>query len=444
MGSEPSFSQHLPKEFTNHSKEVVMNKKKLVTAILSGVFVFGSSITAANAEPRVVLEAEPCVLTLPDKVYRYNEELDTYATGPLNSNKVFLTTFITSDMLACPTGVVPSNWSSVFYGNDGYSNQPFTFVSSSNQSGFASFERVNPYFYNPGTPQNFYQESRWAINGESGTYDSIIPQSEGGAKAYLPINGLNYELKLAKPFEFINGNYQSTDACVITLPNLTNYYSDPTGELNTTYLSKSNIKCPEATNGHRLSFSSGYSENDTMGGPTNIAFSDAQGNQLWVELCSVDASNSEAKITAVTTVPCVRSWRTGVFIMTSAGSKIIDSITGIRYPVVLAAPFQIKRATDVAAKVKRSGSYLTITIKADRNYAVDNNRGSTNRRQTVIVNDKADRAVIKRGNKVIATVKLSMYGNGKVKIKDIAGKNNYTVTLIETDGNFAGVASFKK
>lgn len=32
MGSEPSFSQHLPKEFTNHSKEVVMNKKKLATA----------------------------------------------------------------------------------------------------------------------------------------------------------------------------------------------------------------------------------------------------------------------------------------------------------------------------------------------------------------------------------------------------------------------------
>ena len=422
-----------------------MNKKKLFSALLSGVFLFGSSISVANAEPRgVVLEAEPCVLTLPDKVYRYNDELDTYATGPLDSNTAFKTTFITSDMLACPTGVEPNFTNGIFAGNDGPSNQPFTFVSSSNQTKFARFESVSLHLFETETPRDWNYVYRWAISGESGTYDSIIPQSEGGAKPYLPINGLNYELKLAKPFEFINGYSQSADTCVITVPNLTNHFSDPTGELNTTYLSKSNFACPAATNGHRLSFSGGYYDEESMGGSTAIAFSDAQGNELQLELCNVDASKLDAKITAATTIPCVHSWRTGVFTKASSNSKIVDSITGIRYPVVLAAPFQVKRATDVTAKVKRSGSFLKIKIHADRNYSVDNGRGHTNKRQTVIAKDKADRAIVKRGNKVVAIVKLSIYGNGKVKIKDIAGKNDYTVTLVETDGNYAGTASFKK
>ena len=417
-----------------------MNKTKLIGSLLVALLAFGSNMNVVNAEPRFALEADPCVLTLPEKVYVYNDEINSYATGPISSNTAFKTTFITSDMLVCPTGVEPDFSPEIFRGNDGPSNQFLHLVSSLNPTNDARFGDVNLWLFNPSNPQGFYYGSRSVISGQSGTYDSIIPESEGGGKPFLIVDGLNYELKLAKPFELINGYSQSTDACVITVPNLTNDFSDPTGELNATYLSKSNVNCPAATNGHRLDFGS-YGQDE---GFLPITFLDAQGNALPVESCTVDASNLEAKITASTSVPCVRSWRTGVFVKASTNSKIVDVATGIRYPVVLAAPFKVKRATDVAAKVKRSGSYLSINIQADRNYAVDNNRGSTNRRQTVIVNDKADRAVIKRGNKVIAAVKLSMYGNGKVKIRDIAGKNNYTVTLIETDGNYAGVASFKK
>ena len=416
-----------------------MNKKKLFSAVLSGVFLFGSSISVANAEPRVVLEAEPCVLTLPDKVYVYNDELDTYVTGPLSTNAALKTTFITRDMLVCPLGVEPNNWDYVFQGNDDFYNPTFSLVSSSNPTKFARFNSQRLMFFDPAQPQNAFYEERWVIYGDSGTFDSIVPQAEGGSKPFLRIGGLNYELKLAKPFELIYGDSQSTDACVITLPNLTNHFSDPTGELNTTYLSKSNVKCPEATNGHRLEF--GFDQEDSN---SQIAFLDAQGNELPLEFCNVDASNLEAKITASTLVPCVHSWRTGVFVKATSRSKIIDAHTGIRYPVVLAAPFQVKRATDITAKVKRSGSFLKIKIHADRNYSVDNGRGHTNKRQTVIAKDKADRAIVKRGNKVVAIVKLSIYGNGKVKIKDIAGKNDYTVTLVETDGNYAGTASFKK
>jgi hypothetical protein len=343
-------------------------------------------------------------------------------------------------MLVCPAGVEPNFSSGIFRGNDGPSNQFLHLVSSSNPTNDARFSEESLWLFNTSNPQGFFYEDRLIIRGQSGTYYSIIPESEGGGKPFLVIDGLNYELKLAKPFELVNGFSQSTDACVITMSNLTNHYSDPTGELNATYLSKSNVKCPAATNGHRLDYGS-YGGDESY---FPISFLDAQGNALPVESCAVDASNVEAKITASASIPCVHSWRTGVFVKASANSKIVDLATGIRYPVVLSAPFKVKRATDVTAKVKRTGSYLSINIQADRNYAVDNNRGSTNRRQTVIVNDKADRAVIKRGNKVIATVKLSMYGNGKVKIRDIAGKNNYTVTLVETDGNFAGVASFKK
>lgn len=416
-----------------------MNKTKLIGSMLVAVLAFGSSTTTSNATAGAVLESGKCVLTLPDKVLKFNDEFNTYVTGYRDSNIPFRTTFLTRDMLVCPEGVEPSWPNDTFNGNDNYSNQPHAFVSSSNPISEAEFVWEDLNVFNPATQQTT-RKSGWTVRGDSGTYDSIIPRSEYGAKPYLVIDGLNYELKLAKPFELINGDTQSPNACVMTLPNLSNHFSDPNGELNTFHLSGSNIKCPAETDGHQLNL---YTESDYE---SSVSFLDAQGKELPLNFCRALTPNVEVGITRFATSLCLNTYsgNTGVFVKAKNGSVIADAQTGIRYPVVLAAPFKVKRATDVTAKVKRKGSYLTINIQADRNYAVDNNRGSTNRRQTVIVNDKADRAVIKRGNKVIATVKLSMYGNGKVKVKDTAGKNNYTVTLIETDGNYAGVASFKK
>jgi len=415
-----------------------MNKIKLLGAVLTGALAFGSTITAANSDPRAVLESSPCVLTLPSKVITVSSEFNQYESG-IQDSKNIKTTFITSDMLVCPVGVEPNFNSGTFRGHDDW-QRPFQFASSTNPIAGARFYWIYFNVFDSVVNEIVYKQA-WVIEGDSGAFDSIVTGGDGGAKPYLTIDGKNYELKLAKSFELADGYKTSTESCVLTMPNLTKHYSDPTGERNTTYISRSNLSCPAETNGHELSIN-WYEENDNS---SNVTFLDEQGNELALEYCYRSKLDLEVGVFARGNVPCLHSYgKLGVFVKAKANSKIYDRLTGKTYSVVLAAPFQVKRATDVTAKVKRSGSFLNIKINADRNYSVDNGRGHTNKRQTVIAKDKADRAIVKRGNKVIAIVKLSIYGNGKVKIKDIAGKNNYTVTLIETDGNYAGVASFKK
>lgn len=413
-----------------------MNKTKIIGSLLVGVLAFGSSIATANADSRAVLETEPCVLTLPAKVIFSREDFAQFSTG-IRDSKTFKSTIITSEMLTCPAGVEPNFDRNIFTGNDDF-RQDFMFSSNINPAAEAYVRYQETNIFDSVANEVVYKQVL-TIEGTNGIFDNLVTKGDGGAKPYLRINGKNYELKLAKSFELIIGHTLGTGACVVNLPNLINYYSDSTGEKNTTYISRSNLNCPSETNGHSLAVQFEDREN-------GVVFLDERGNKLFLDACYEERLNIEAGMIASNFSFCVHSnsSQSGTFAKVKPSSRLFDRQTGISYPVVLAAPFKVKRATDVTAKVKRSGSYLSINIQADRNYAVDNNRGSTNRRQTVIVNDKADRAVIKRGNKVIATVKLSMYGYGKVKIRDIAGKNNYTVTLIETDGNYAGVTSFKK
>jgi hypothetical protein len=218
------------------------------------------------------------------------------------------------------------------------------------------------------------------------------------------------------------------------MPDLTKHW-DESLDSNRTLIPLSNFKCPSAIDGHRITFD-------------NVEFSTADG-QDWNSLnpwfgCTSKKTNTSTQF-AYDEILGLCIYADGDGVLTKATGDIVDQTTGVRYPVVLAAPFKDKYATDVTAKVKKKGSTLTIKIHADRNdwFNNENNVGS-HKRQTVIAKDKADRAIVKRGNKVIAVVKLSVFGNGTVKIKDIAGKNNYTVTLVETDWNHAGVASFKK
>ena len=207
----------------------------------------------------------------------------------------------------------------------------------------------------------------------------------------------------------------------------------------------SNVKCPSETIGHELGiFTSGSAD---IGWISDDGFFLESYGYPCNGLNPIDSSAGVLGVFEGDKNPlCVPSnWESGKFSKFGDGSYVIDSDTGILYPLVLAAPFVIKSATDVTAKVKKKGSYLTIKINADRNEHFNRDNGvASHKRQTVMPKDKSDRAIVKRGNKVIATVKLSIYGNGTVKIKDIAGKNNYTVTLVETDLNHAGVASFKK
>jgi hypothetical protein len=409
-----------------------MNKKKLLGVALSAALAFSFSASPANAEA-IVLEGT-CVLTLPDRVVSVVSEDDEYNRGLLDSNYVVKTTFLTGDMLVCPSGVTADlNWNGLFLTPVGPGWEMRAFSSSSPNSEARFTWREIPLI--DATTKEISYKRGWTIEGNSAIYDRL--QSPGYAeKPYIrATDDKFYEVKLAKPFELIDGSFVSTSTCVITVPDTKRYYSDPDDEKNYGYFPASNLKCPAEVSGHRISL--------------NIELVNETGRNNYSESVWANCSISK-KLDAASGLEyypnsglCVEANAIGTVTRTTKWSFVKDEETGIEYPVVLAAPYKSKYATDVTAKVKKKGSTLTIKINADRNQSLWNGR-DTYKRQTVLVREKADRAIVKRGNKVIATVKLSIYGNGTVKIKDIAGKNNYTVTLVETDDNHAGVASFKK
>lgn len=409
-----------------------MNKKKLLGVALSAALAFSFSASPANA---VVLEADTCTLTLPEKVI-YNQSEFNFAgiEGRKDSQSTFQSTMITAGMVACTGGLTPdvtSSWT--FRDANTESTNSIRFRSSTSLQ-TDSYLQWNNILVTDAVSNDYTYVSGWFVSGDSGTFDVIasnFPYNQPHINIYDEVSESykSYRLLLAKAFTLQNGFTQSSSACIVTMPTLTRHF-DESNEANRTLLPLSNFKCPSEIMGHEVFFE-------------DVAFMTAD-EQDWNYL----GSCSDQRVDVATKFAyreqlgmCMYADGDGVF--TKARGNIIDNTTGVEYPVVLAAPYKDKYATDVTAKVKKKGSTLTIKINADRNQSLWNGR-DTYKRQTVLVREKADRAIVKRGNKVIATVKLSIYGNGTVKIKDIAGKNNYTVTLVETDWNHAGVASFKK
>jgi hypothetical protein len=103
--------------------------------------------------------------------------------------------------------------------------------------------------------------------------------------------------------------------------------------------------------------------------------------------------------------------------------------------------FTIKRATTVSVKARKvAPGKVRLSITADRNASFQNAIGPTYRRQTVLPNTPADHAVLRRGRTVLKKVKLSPYGTASVTIRDRPGRTPYSVTMVETNDNFAGTA----
>ncbi len=148
--------------------------------------------------------------------------------------------------------------------------------------------------------------------------------------------------------------------------------------------------------------------------------------------------------------PPAPGWLFGRFTQAADGAVVVKRALGYTptnppYKVTLAAPFAIKRRTDVSVTPTRvSGRRLALTIRADRNASFQNGVAPTYRRQVVIPTTPADHAVIKRGSKVLRRVVLSPYGSAKVVIPDIRGANKYSVTMVATNDNFAGIARFAR
>ncbi|MEI6109780.1 MAG: hypothetical protein WCQ11_06875 [Actinomycetes bacterium] len=279
------------------------------------------------------------------------------------------------------------------------------------------------------------------VRGTSAIYDSINSTDAYTPKPYVHVLDTgdsiqkNYPLVLAKSFTLISGNILGSGTCILKLPNLTYHLSDPDGQRNYTVIPGSDLKCPSATVGDTLEIGITLATDQRRAQMVN--------DYWWYY--SDRVVNTTTGVIAYGSKMSIYASGSGILTHTTSDSYVRDRTTGVEYQVALAAPVVDKYATDVVAKVKRSGSYLSIKISADRNsdFGVRNGVASY-RRQTVMPSEKADRAIVKRGNKVIATVKLSVFGEGKVKIKDIPGMNAYTVTLVATNSNYAGVAAFKK
>ncbi len=86
---------------------------------------------------------------------------------------------------------------------------------------------------------------------------------------------------------------------------------------------------------------------------------------------------------------------------------------------------------------------ISVNINAERIALFQNTEAPTYRRQVVLPKTPADHAVVKRGNKVIQEVELSPFGIARVTIPDVRGGNNYSVTMVATNGNSAGTVGFK-
>lgn len=136
----------------------------------------------------------------------------------------------------------------------------------------------------------------------------------------------------------------------------------------------------------------------------------------------------------------------GRFTSGPAGLSVVSKADyTTRYALTLAAPFTIKRRTDVTATAKRlKKGNLAITISADRNASFSNTVAQTYRRQTVLPDTRADHAIVRRGTKVLKRVKLSPYGKGSVTVRDAKGRNAYSVTMVATNDNYQGVARFTR
>lgn len=410
--------------------------KKTPLSALSLAVLAGGGVVASPAFADIQFQPDPCVITL--------EPSYVLTDGPIP---------VPGSVVTCPpqfTGFDPTGASVSM--NILFSEQGAT----GNTNTHAQVSSSDVTAYDPAA-NALVTTRRLLLNGPAGTYTQVDTAETGNM--YItdttPNPDTYYRVVLARPFTIIDG-LPATPTCTLTLsPTYTYVWGQ--GQGNRYPVPDSAISCTGGVTYNSRdyaasgAFDSRYAnqaglevQGNPVFNPTTKTFTPSR--QLWLIPGSMGnnwQAPAERREMGIAPGGQDSDEPFGRFTANPSGLTVTKTASNTRYALTLAAPFTIKRRTDVTATATRTKrGRLAINISADRNASFRNTTAPTYRRQTVLPDTRADHAVVRRGTTVLARVKLTPYGKGSVTVRDITGRNPYTVTMVATDDNYEGVARF--
>lgn len=104
----------------------------------------------------------------------------------------------------------------------------------------------------------------------------------------------------------------------------------------------------------------------------------------------------------------------------------------------------VKNTSSISAHVRRSksGKWIRISVLVDRNQCSLNSAYTEGATCTPARAFKTDRVVIRRNGKYAGSFKINSSGFGKMWVKEPKGKQNYTVTVLESSQSFSATKAF--
>jgi hypothetical protein len=423
---------------------------KKASAAGLGIAAFAAvAVATGPASAQVTFEPDPCVITLePSYVQIPGQDIT-----------------VPGSAITCPPAF--SSFNPTVVGGTTL-NVNFVGAPGTATTGTARLYTGQESTYDPAA-NGIVITRRIVLEGTAGTYGSVLT-ARGTDDMYVtdttPNPDTNYRLVLARPFTITDG-LSATPTCTLTMaPRYTYVWGQ--GQGNMYPVPDSAISCTggvtfsSSTHGINANFDSRYQNQASLRvrtqsvyNPTTRTYRNVQG--LW--LIPASSSNTQApaerrEMGGFGSDPESTSGANatfGRFTSPPSGLSVTPDVPwglpgySTQYALTLAAPFTIKRRTDVTARATRgTNGTLAIAIRADRNASFNNKVAQTYRRQTVLPDTPADHAVVRRGNTVLKRVKLSPYGNGSVTVADPKGRNAYSVTMVATNDNYAGVARFTR
>jgi hypothetical protein len=421
---------------TGFAEGTVVKKTPISALGLTALIAAGLATGPASA---ITFQPEPCVITLEPSYLR-------------DADQAFI---VPPSAVTCPPQFTPFNLTDLEPGiNVDFVGQPGTAT-----TGTAQLYVVNTPRYDP-VLNGIVTTRELLLQGSPGTYTSVDTRDTSGMylRDTTPDPDTYYRLVLARPFTITSG-LPATPTCTLNMaPRYTYVWGQ--GQGNRYPISDSAISCTGGVTYNSGAYSvsanfdsryrnqaSLFEENQTVYNPVTMTY--RQVNGLWLVPNTSANSQGEAERREMGLAnPGGEGANSAFGRFTSApyGLSVVSKADyTTRYALTLAAPFTIKRRTNVSATAKRTKTgTLAITISADRNASFSNKVAQTYRRQTVLPDTPADHAVLRRGSKVLKRVKLSPYGKGSVTVRDAKGRNAYSVTMVETNDNYQGVARFTR
>ena len=302
----------------------------------------------------------------------------------------------------------------------------------------------------------------WSTSSATGIFTQVASDNLVAGSFWLrnPADSKNYRLVLGAPFQ-VTRTTPAPPACTVRLASRYAYKWD---QQNYFVIPDSAVRCDGFTYNSQsanlfMYFNSKVTGAGTISNTSRRVFNRSAGTYSTVyelRLTSYAGNDNNQSAAAFSrenglSAPAGGSgWTWGRFTQGKEGATVSPNVNPNpqqlepQYRLTLARSFAIKRATTVRATTRRlPGGSTRVNIHADRNWSFQNGVAPTYRRQTVLSATPADRAVLKVGGTVVRRIKLSPYGNASITIPAGASRRSYSVTLVETDNNFAGTATFR-